>query len=262
MGRHIRIELKMGVELIYFDIHGRASCTRIMFDIAGIQWKDTRVPIKDWPEENGIRKEMQEIALGQVPILKVDGVLYLHQQAIEEYAAIKAGMVPTDPKEVMRVKMITETIKEVMQGAFKGGVAVVVSKIGGMFRIGWPTMIGLKGNLRQDQLEERGKIWVGFMIKSFENQIGKIEKILNLNGPIKEGDYALGKQLTLADMYIMYLKLFLVDKILNKYGNIEAVLENAPTIRQLAATIEKHPNVEKYLETNKDLPWTGLDVGF
>ena len=79
-----------------------------------------------------------------------------------------------------------------MQGAFKGGVAVVVSKIGGMFRIGWPTMIGLKGNLREDQLEERGKIWVGFMIKSFENQIGKIEKILNLNGPIKEGDYALG----------------------------------------------------------------------
>ena len=60
----------------------------------------------------------------------------------------------------------------------------------------------------------------------------------------------------------MFLKLFLVDKILNSYGNLEAVLEHAPTIRQLAATIEKHPSVEKYIQANKDLPWTGLDVGF
>ena len=54
----------MVVELIYFDIHARACCARIMFDIAGIEWKDTRVKPTDWIPENGIRKEIKEIALG------------------------------------------------------------------------------------------------------------------------------------------------------------------------------------------------------
>ena len=54
----------MGIEYIYFNVHGRGCCTRIMLDIAGIEWKDTRVTPDDWRPEDGIRKDMQEIALG------------------------------------------------------------------------------------------------------------------------------------------------------------------------------------------------------
>ena len=78
-------------------------------------------------------------------------------------------------------------------GIFRGGVAEVISKLGGFLREGWPTMQRFpQTSLKEDQLEERGKIWVGSMCKAYPIRIKKIEKILNLNGPIKEGDYAVG----------------------------------------------------------------------
>ena len=60
----------MDVELIYFDVQGRASQTRIMLKIAGIEFTDTRLTKAEFAER---KPSLEECALGQIPILKVNG---------------------------------------------------------------------------------------------------------------------------------------------------------------------------------------------
>ena len=93
----------MTTELIYFDVQGRAAAIRIMLKLAGIDYKDTRIPCESWEEE---KHRFENMALGQLPILKVGDEIYCQEQAIEEYCAIKAGLIPESPEDAMRVKMI------------------------------------------------------------------------------------------------------------------------------------------------------------
>ena len=58
-------------EIIYFDGPGRAEAIRVMLHVAGIEFKDTRIAGKDWPEYK------PETPLGSMPILKVDDTEYV-----------------------------------------------------------------------------------------------------------------------------------------------------------------------------------------
>ena len=49
-----------------------------------------------------------------MPVLKLDGQIFYQTEAIVEWAASKAGVQTDDPVERMQVKMIEETIKEVL----------------------------------------------------------------------------------------------------------------------------------------------------
>ena len=59
----------MKVELIYFDLQGRATQTRIMLKMAGIEFTDTRLSKEEFGET---KASFEESALGQLPVLKVN----------------------------------------------------------------------------------------------------------------------------------------------------------------------------------------------
>ena len=59
----------MKVELIYFDLQGRATQTRIMLKMAGIEFIDTRLSKEEFGEK---KSSFEDSALGQLPVLKVD----------------------------------------------------------------------------------------------------------------------------------------------------------------------------------------------
>ena len=59
----------MKVELIYFDLQGRATQVRIMLKMAGIEFTDTRLTKEEFGEK---KPSFEESALGQLPVLKVD----------------------------------------------------------------------------------------------------------------------------------------------------------------------------------------------
>ena len=63
-----RIE-KMNVELIYFDLQGRATQIRVMLKMAGIEFTDTRLSKEEFGEK---KPSFEESALGQLPVLKVN----------------------------------------------------------------------------------------------------------------------------------------------------------------------------------------------
>ena len=76
-----------------------------MLKLAGVDFKDTRLSSDSdlWNEKKG---HFETIALGQLPILKLNEEIYCHEDAIEEYCVIKAGLVPKCPEDAMRVRMI------------------------------------------------------------------------------------------------------------------------------------------------------------
>ena len=59
----------MKVELIYFDLQGRATQARIMLKMAGIEFTDTRLSKEEFGE---MKSSFEESALGQLPVLKVN----------------------------------------------------------------------------------------------------------------------------------------------------------------------------------------------
>ena len=59
----------MKVELIYFDLQGRATQTRIMLKMAGIEFTDTRLSKEEFGE---MKASLEESALEQLPVLKVN----------------------------------------------------------------------------------------------------------------------------------------------------------------------------------------------
>jgi len=93
-----------------------------MLNAAGVEWKDTRFPGKEWPERKG------KTPLGAVPILKIDGVEYVQSLALARYAAKLAGFYPEDPLEGLKVDEAMDTLNELMSKAPHGGSTVEEKK--------------------------------------------------------------------------------------------------------------------------------------
>ena len=100
-----------------------------MLQMAGIEFIDTRIERSDWSNR---KKEFEDICLGTLPILKIDNEIYCQQKAIENWAAMQAGIIPEDPEKQMRISMIYQTVDEVFFGAFSASMATVVAKCGPM----------------------------------------------------------------------------------------------------------------------------------
>ena len=91
-------------ELIYFDLQGRATLTRIMLRMSGSEWKDTRIPANKtaWAEQ---KAKFEKDALGSVPVLKTNGQVFCQSEAIADWAADKAGLRSDDPVRRMQVHL-------------------------------------------------------------------------------------------------------------------------------------------------------------
>ena len=60
------------IELIYFQVQGRATLPRMLLRFSGCEWKDTRIQANKeaWAEQ---KPKFIEDALGAVPVLKLNG---------------------------------------------------------------------------------------------------------------------------------------------------------------------------------------------
>ena len=92
------------IELIYFNLQGRATLIRMLLRMSGCEWKDTRIPANKeaWMEQ---KPKIMEDALGSVPVLKLNGQVFCQTEAIIDWAAVKAGLYSSDPVRRMKVTL-------------------------------------------------------------------------------------------------------------------------------------------------------------
>merc|ERR1712227_358792 len=109
MGTIDQIASMSEIELIYFPIHGRCFLTRLFFELSGKDWKDTQVTYEEF------MKIKPELPLGQVPILKVDGVTYAQSLPIIEYAASLTELPKLSALEQLRSRMVIDTMSEMFE---------------------------------------------------------------------------------------------------------------------------------------------------
>ena len=109
------------IELIYFQVQGRATLPRMLLRLSGCEWKDTRIPANKeaWAEQ---KPKFIEDALGAVPVLKLNGQgqglftshvpftrflfpnkVFCQTEAIVDWAVAKAGLYSSDPVRRMKV---------------------------------------------------------------------------------------------------------------------------------------------------------------
>ena len=99
------------MELVYFDVPGRAEPIRIMLHAAGIDFVDTRISGKDWATIK------PTTPLGFVPILKMGGKEYSQSAALMRFAAKKSGCYPTNDIQALVVDEVMDSINELMSKA-------------------------------------------------------------------------------------------------------------------------------------------------
>ena len=100
----------MGVEFIYFDVQGRGTQFRLCMKIAGLDFTDTYIPCADWQSK---KAEFENIGLGQLPIMKVDGKIFCQSDAMYEWAAKKANLIPEDPEKALAMRMVVGMLHNV-----------------------------------------------------------------------------------------------------------------------------------------------------
>ena len=82
---------------------GRGTRFKLCMNIAGIEFIDTIVPCADWDQR---KAEFKEISIGQLPILKIDDRIFCQSDAIFEWAAKKAKLIPENPEKALSMRML------------------------------------------------------------------------------------------------------------------------------------------------------------
>lgn len=237
------------IELIYFTLQGRGTLIRIMLNMSGCQWTDTRIPADRaiWNEQ---KATFDEIALGTLPILKLNGHVYCQSEAIVEWATHKAGIAfNNEPLVRMQIKMITETLHETTKNAFAAGMAQV-GKL--------PDISSLSG---EESRERRNRVLIPTMVDTFKATLGNIEKVFAMLNVDKDAKFIFGDTISLADLSCLAYTIFFADGEFNKYGAMAPLLtQYAPTVVSVAARAKTHPAVADYMVKDGANRYAGLNV--
>ena len=82
---------------------GRGARFKLCMNIAGIEFIDTLVPCADWDQR---KAEFKDISIGQLPILKIDDRIFCQSDAIFEWAAKKANLIPENLDKALGMRML------------------------------------------------------------------------------------------------------------------------------------------------------------
>ena len=78
------------LEVVYFPIRARAEPIKLALEIAGLPWRDTRVPFADWPALKASQP------FGSLPVLRTARGVLPQSVAILRYVGRLGGLYPED----------------------------------------------------------------------------------------------------------------------------------------------------------------------
>ena len=114
---------------LYYPIHGRALLARMLLKLSSVDFKDTKVTSEEFaklkPSQliynvNNYYLIIIAFPLGQVPVLKVDGIMYCQTRAIVDYVAKLSGLPKLSSADELKSEMVMETVNEVFETTIVG----------------------------------------------------------------------------------------------------------------------------------------------
>jgi len=201
-------------KLYYFNLNALAETIRFIFAYAGQEYEDVRINDDDW-DYGAIKTTMP---LGQMPVLEVDGIKVNQSFAIARYLAKRFGLAGSNDWESLQVDVAVDTL----------------------------TDLRLKihaAHFEEDQgkKEKLKAVVTGELVPLY---LGRLEQLAKEN----DGHLAVSK-LTWADFFFtIYSDIFKVWELpadyLDKYPNLQKVVNNVNSLDSIKAWIKKRPEVE------------------
>jgi glutathione S-transferase len=212
-------------KLTYFNVRGLGEPARLIFALANVPYEDNRYPFEF---KKGAPPEKPQFdadaaagkfnhAMGQIPILEVDGKLSFGQsKAIERYLARQFGLFGEDEAESGQVDAISEHIRE-LQDAYR------------QLRRANPT-------------EEKEKAAAAeFIEKQLPGWLKAIEdSLVGVTG------YSVGSSTTLPDVLIYHAFLDLFPK------EASVALRNRPKLSAINDRLASNPRLQDWVRKRPD----------
>ncbi|XP_050416487.1 glutathione S-transferase [Patella vulgata] len=88
--------------LHYFDMKGRGEIIRFLFAAGGVQYGENVVQLPDWPAQK------PNHALGQLPVLEIDGKPFPESISISRYLAAEFGLQGKTNLENLQIDALVE----------------------------------------------------------------------------------------------------------------------------------------------------------
>merc|ERR1712136_255026 len=158
------------VELLYFPIHGRGLVARMILDYGKVDYHNNVI---NFPEFMALKPSLP---LGQLPVLKVDGVMYCQTQAINAYCGKLAKLPALSDIEELKNHMVNETTNEVFEAMVKPSFAAAAVQ-----------------SPKDFEDEKKAKLFFDAMEGVLGQQLKNIEKVLKNLGV--DGEVIPGKEL-------------------------------------------------------------------
>nr|XP_022343675.1 glutathione S-transferase 1-like [Crassostrea virginica] len=176
----------------YFDIRGRGEPGRMLFAMAGVPFKDDRIPQANWPQVK------DKTPSGSLPYLEIDGTILTQSLVIFRHLARCFGLDGENLLDKAKVEEITEYLAEMKEAAFA-------------------CFLGPQDEESQKSLKEK-------LVNSVNKTCVQIDRIISSNKSA-EG-WAVGKKVTFADIFIFEAFTVILaaqPNVLDKFPKIQNV---------------------------------------
>ena len=107
----------MSIKLVYFNLYGRAECTRMLLTHAKVEFEDVRIERPDWPQYK--QDHAAELEWGQMPALYHDGKEINQSISILKYVGRIYGYYPADPYDAWRVDSFHDALNDLLNAMIK-----------------------------------------------------------------------------------------------------------------------------------------------
>ena len=107
----------MSIKLVYFNLYGRAECTRMLLNHAKVEFEDVRIERADWPQYK--QDHAAELEWGQMPALYHDGKEINQSISVLKYVGRIYGYYPADAYEAWRVDSFHDALSDLFTAMAK-----------------------------------------------------------------------------------------------------------------------------------------------
>jgi len=195
-------------KLHYFNAMGRAELIRFVFAQAGVPYEDIRLTSEQWAEFK------PKTPYGQMPVLEVDGKMLAGSGPIERFLAEQYGLAGSNAFENADIASILDVIVDLGQRLIQ--------------------YFYEKDEARKAELKK------GLEETHIPKYLGALEKRAAANNSADGWIY--GAKVTYADFGV-YLEGAYLLKVMS-----QNVLDNYPALKKLRESVEKLPNIAKWLK--------------